>query len=373
MSAAAKAEWADQLLNLGVDRVAEALGLEVVERGTKLRMGCPACGSERRHVNRRDRRQAVDILHDRHGWRCYSCSATGNEFDVIAYSQFGVRYRELGANDAVRFRQLAHGLLGGVPVEVRSTMREPAPEPEPTYPAPAEVLDVWARSLRADAAPPALEWLAKHGCDVERTVAADMVRWMPDGERFYPWAHHWRARGTKLLFRMFDAYGVLRSIEGRRPYEMREGAKALGANLPDSRMRLVFACPRGEAALRDGLEAGTVVWHEGPKKTLQGHLDAPEAVHVGVVSGSVRPELLARFAPAVKHDIRTDPDWAGCKYATEIVRAMSAEQRKGRFALPKYMRFELGEHGVSVVPSPELRARLEQPKKTEPEAPALPL
>jgi hypothetical protein len=349
MSALKSADWVDQMLALGVIGTVDMLGVESQERNGKLRFICTGCNQETRHASRRDRRLSAEITSNGNGWKCYACGETGGAFDVLALNMFGAKYATLSMYDKMRFKQEAVRLCGSVPEEVKNAPRR-GPEPvEPTYPPEVEVQQLWAAALPVDKVPHAVAWTERHRCDLERSVASDMVRVLPEFCALPRWATHWRASGNKLLFKMFDNYGVLRSLEGRRSWSSKEGPKAQGADLPNSRLRLVFACPVGRTALELGQRAGRVVWHEGPKKTLQGHLDDPNASHIGVVTGSITPQLLSRFSPDCSHEILTDMDKPGAQFATLIIRAMSAAQRRSKIRIPAGMKVEIGKLGVQVV------------------------
>lgn len=319
MSALKSADWVDQTLAMGVIGMVEMLGVESQERNGKLRFICTACNQATRHTARRDRRLSAEITTTGSGWKCYACGESGGSFDVLALSMFGAKYAALHMTDKLRFKHEAVRILSLTPEEVKNAPRREAEPVEPTYPPQSDVEQLWTAAQTIDAVPHAVEWAERVRCDIARSVASDMVRVLPEFCALPRWATHWRATGNKLLFKLFDSYGVLRSFEGRRSWSSKEGPKAQGADLPNSRLRLVFACPNGRTALELGQRAGRVVWHEGPKKTLQGHLDDPNAAHIGVITGSITPELLTRFSADCAHEILTDLDKPGAQYATLIV------------------------------------------------------
>lgn len=348
MSAIAHAAWTDDLLHMGVIGVAEALGVDTQDKAGKLRFVCTACNQETRHARRGDRRLSCQVTSTGNGWNCYGCGESGGTFDVLSFHLFGSKYATLSMADNWTFKLEAIRLVGGIAPEKKAEPRRVPEPPQPSYPDASEVSALWAASAQANVNQLTQEWLRKERCDLEQTLTADFVRALPELVAIPRWATHWRARGHKLLFKMYDCYGVLRSLEGRRAWQSKEGAKACGVDLPNSRMRLVFACPAAREALESGTYQGNVVWHEGPKKTLHGMLDDQGSIHIGIVSGSVTPELLQRFGAQCSHEIRTDADAAGARYATEIVRAMSSEQRRRGVKLPKYMKVDRDERGLKI-------------------------
>ena len=101
--------WIDAMRGASIRSVAHELGLLVAPaRGASggSIYGCPACGGERRHASRRDRRGAIGIRKDDRGWRCHECDSSGDAIDLVAST------RSAGAF-ATWTRPLAHRCQSG--------------------------------------------------------------------------------------------------------------------------------------------------------------------------------------------------------------------------------------------------------------------
>lgn len=82
--------WLDEARTADLSSIMERAGLT---RRHKRWGPCPACNAARTGS---DRRPPVRIIADGLGWRCYSCSVTGDVIDLASYTVAGSRFRDAG-------------------------------------------------------------------------------------------------------------------------------------------------------------------------------------------------------------------------------------------------------------------------------------
>lgn len=335
--------WLDAVRGSSVLAVAVALGLKAAPaRGASggSVYGCPACGEERRHAPRRDRRGAIGVRRDGRGWRCMDCDVSGDAIDLVALVLRGKRFPELGsaAKDEVRawFERFA-----GLDLQNVATTPVPPPPAAPAqYPPEAEVRDFYDRCLPVDDSADVAGYLRSRNLSPGIVANFDLARALPVDFNALPrWASQradetgprvpWTASGHRLIVPLFDAAGTMRSVLARaiRPAAIKSFAPA-----GHTRAGLVMACPFGRWLLATGqwpewwsLEHELrVVVTEGEADFLGWATRWSDAAEyapatLAVVSGSWTSEIASRLADQTTVLVATDNDKAGDRYAQTIV------------------------------------------------------
>jgi hypothetical protein len=345
------AEWLERMREVQVTAVATALGVESTTRG-KWTAPCPSCNAAKRHTKSRDRRGAIGIRRDGAGWRCFQCDEAGDALDFTAWHVGGSRFRDLPEHRKLEVREWCSAWLGlDGPNQVApqrptiSPLRAAEPEPPPSYPPLEEVEALWRECVRVDEVDEVAQWLTARRIDAQSVADRDLARalpleltgHMPRWTWFRQGDHGprvtWHDAGYLLIAQMVDARGAVRSLLARC---VREGVEPKSrAASGFERRGLVLACPLGRQVLASGrLPAWwpsdlplEVQICEGEKKwcircTLHSDGDAFAPVALGIESGSWTDELAARIPDGACVYIATDPDDAGAKYATKIVRSL---------------------------------------------------
>lgn len=355
-----RAEWIDAIGREHVLEVAKALGLKTAAaRGAAGgAFSCPACGAERRHPSRRDRRLAVGVRSEGRGWRCYQCDAHGDQLHLVAFALEGSRFDRLGPERKMRVRTwISEWLRLGQPPSSTPTPKRMELRPvdaPPSYPPRAEVETLWARALRVNRDARASEWLATRGLSALRLAQLDLCRVLPFGLPCPPWAGRpaleatedqpardaqpWSRSAYRCLFPLFDAQGEMRSVLARfvgTPKEKRpQKFTALKSRAPHGfeRRGLVLADVRGVSLLRgEPIEAPLrVVITEGEMDLCSwsgvgAALEGESRATLGVVAGSWTAAHAARVPDGATVVVATHLDEGGERYAQQIVETF--EQR----------------------------------------------
>jgi hypothetical protein len=318
--------------------VATALGLKTAPaRGASggSIYGCPACGVERRHAGRRDRRGALGVRRDGTGFRCMDCDLSGDSIDLVALVLRGKRFRELGPTARDEVRQWC-GKFAGVELQ---PVNEPAPPPAP-YPAEAEVRCVWESCVPTDTDRAVSEYLTGRKVWPTLVTCFDLARALPEDSAMPAWASRWdmdlgRAAswiesGHRLIVPLFDERGLMRSVLARNI----DGTAQSKSLAPSGfgRAGLLMADAFGRWLLATGQRPEW--WHAGRELRLvvaEGETDylawatqwsdaaefAPATL--AVVSGSWCANVAARVPDGTTVVIATDNDKAGDRYASAIV------------------------------------------------------
>ena len=290
------AAWMDDARRLDLRDLLPRLGGET-RGGRRGRTGpCPSCGAA-----------DVRVYAAREGWQrwqCYRCSQGGDAVDAVAWSVVGARY---AGQEEVR------SWLGGAAPE---TVRRAPPEPPPSYPPRAQVLDLlsrcrsggegeaWAASRGAAAVPP--------GCLGTLPLEA------ADGRGWPGWAmlgnRSWCETGHRYVVPLCDARGVIRSVRARRPDEG-QGAKAVPPTGYSVR-GLWMASRWGRQQLAAGAWAGLVALVEGEPAWLAGvaRWEPAGVLVLGFFAGSATDATRAALSAARPVLVAVDDDDAGRGY-----------------------------------------------------------
>lgn len=315
--------WLEDSARTPVADVATRLGYELRRAVSADTCPCPACGAERRHAGRGDRRGAVGIPRARPStWHCFACDAAGDSVDFVAYRLHTRRFRELDAGQKAAVRDWFGGL------GVTTTRPRMQAEPPPNYPPADEVAALWASCMPVTDAAQVAGYLAFRGIPAHGVAHLDLARALPSGADVPPWAHlgerTWGQSMHRLIVPLWDARGSLRSLLARS-IERQPFLKSAGAS-GYARAGLVMA----DRLARSVLERGRApAWWVGRVQVVirEGEVDwldessrpwRPSQFTFGIVSGSWTMAHAKRLPIGAHVVIATDDDQAGDKYAATI-------------------------------------------------------
>lgn len=361
-----------QLRAQGVRRVAQAFGVEVLERpapGSLMR--CPACGHEGPRGTG-DRRGPIGLDRSGAGWRCHRCSASGDGATLAAW---------LAAGDAQPtawgpvFEACADvGLCDppeGAPARPRRPFTPPPPPAPPALPARPpgpEVARVWAscRPVLDDAA--ASTWLRSpeppgRGLDPAVVELYDLARALPAGVELPGWARRggqpWNAHPARyqLVAPLFDDKGALASLHARAigPASGAEkaaqatGYEARGLVMADPLARMMLAGDADALELvrlqRDGDRAGLIIVEGLPDflswATEASDADAQAPAVLGVFAGSWTADLAERIPDGARVALDLHHDPAGDRYAARIISTLAERIAAGRLSAGRMPAWDL--------------------------------
>jgi hypothetical protein len=335
--------WIDAMRGTPVLAVATALGLKTAPaRGASggSVYGCPACGVERRHAGRGDRRGALGIRRDGMGFRCMDCTLSGDSIDLVALTLRGKRYRDLGPTARDEVREWCGKFAG---VEIVPSAPAPAAPPAQYLPE-AEVRRFWDGCVPADSDPAVREGLTARKVWPTLVTSFDLARALPIDEAVPAWAGRWDMdlkrhvnwieSGHRLIVPLFDERGLMRSVLARNV----DGTAQIKSFAPSgfSRAGLLMADGFGRWLLANGQRPDwwpsstelRVVVAEGEVDFLMAAIqwsDAAECAPAtfGIVSGSWSPKVAARIADGSTVVVATDPDKSGERYAVAIAESFA--------------------------------------------------
>jgi hypothetical protein len=320
--------WLEDAARTPVAEVADRLGAEVRRAPSADHCACPACGSERRHPSRRDRRGAVGISHARPScWRCHECGAGGDSVDYVSHALGGARFRDLAGE---RRRDVREWFERETSACRAAFYRPPAQPVRPLYPDAGEVRELWAACVPVVGHEPTASYLTFRGIDPRAVAERNLARALP-AMRLPDWARlgarPWTETGHRLIVPMYDAHGAMRSVLARSI----ERSPTLKSAAPRgfSRSGLVLANALGRGMLEHARAPRW--WPAGqPFEALiaEGEIDhIASAVRadrkhgpavLAVVSGSWTGEHAARIPHGSHVVVATDADEQGDKYAALI-------------------------------------------------------
>lgn len=369
--------WLERMRGVGVLAVAKALGLDVQpargSSGGSFR--CPACNAQRRHTKTSDRRAAAGVRNDGRGWRCFQCDVSGDALNLVAYALRGTSLPNLSDVGTADVRAWCERWLGLGPTSASSpssaASRPPPfvePPKPPRYPPVSEVRALWAACKPVTDMPEVADWLLSKRLDPQAVADGDLARALHPGVPLPRWTRFrvegdavsdWCAGGYVLIARLVDTAGNTRSVLARSVRPGREPKSRAAGGF--ERRGLVLACPLALQVLALGAKPAwwptdrpmRVEVAEGEKKwmmraTLRQDELAPACL--GIESGSWTAELAARIPDKSSVFIATDPNEAGAKYATAIVRSLAPRIASGavRAELHPYFRLIIEKDGPTV-------------------------
>lgn len=338
-----------------IDRMAELRALSVIDVAPRLGLTvtpgrglgpCPACGEEKRHPKRHDRRGALGVRPDGAGWRCFQCDESGDTVSMVALVLAG---RVPDAGDAQGWRGVLdaaaeRGLCSASDGRIVADRVVPRPVEAPrTLPPAGEVAALWASCKPLGLVPDiAQAWRERGGIDLDHLEDRDLARALPSGAAVPSWAWsrigRWSAGPHRLVLPMFDAAGRLATLHARAciaPADMPKGLSPA----KHTNIGTVFADPLGRRLLSgDTLGNGTPAADEVRRLGLLICEGAPDfltwGTHwgdaaesapaiLGIISGTWTAALAGRVPDGTKITLATHSDDAGNKYATEIAATLS--------------------------------------------------
>lgn len=197
-----------------------------------------------------------------------------------------------------------------------------------------EILTLWSNAIGVEYDRDAIAYLESRGINPVAVQENDLARILEVQGECPRWARSadgpWTRTGHRLLFPLFDARGVLRSLIAR-DVTGRAARKSLSA--AGARKGLLMADGIGRALLAGRGGAPRVVICEGEidyalVASQRGESD--ESAVLGIFSGSWQAEHAKRIPDGAELVIATDNDEAGEKYAGAIAETLS--KRRVRIA-----------------------------------------
>jgi hypothetical protein len=351
--------WLDAVRDIPATDVAERLGYEIKRGPSASHTKCPACGTERRHRKTRDKRGSVGLPHSG-GWRCWTCDASGDAIDFVAYDLGGERFRD--ASDALK-SEVRAWFEGKVASELprasrllpalRKHEQHPAWEnADAAYPPIGQVEALWDACLAVDQDAEVLAYLAHRDIKTANIVEHDCARALPVGVLCPTWARinerPWTETRHRLLVPMYDQLGQMRSLLARS-VEMSPAIKSVGAS-GYARRGLVMAGQHGRQVLLSGPVRSLHRIENYQLKIYEGEIDWLRAVGngedceveyrmhlsgfrgaMGIVSGSFTRDIACRIPAHSTVVLCTDDDEAGDKYAADIAELLGTKITVERF------------------------------------------
>lgn len=266
-------------------------------------------------------------------FKCWGCETAGDALHLIAVAR-GLDqardFREILATGAqiAGLYALESEIRGDVPAEEKrhQPLPQPSPEPEPDYPPTKELLALWEEAGSVEDDTDASEYLVtRRICPVE-TSGRKLARVLLPHQQTPPWARYrgrsWQQTGHRLVLRMFDASGHMRSIRGWR---ITEGDSP--KRLPPAGFKTMQLVAANHAAweMLSGRDSAprTLTVVEGEPDFLTHATRTYDAV-IGLISGS----WTSKFADAVPTGsevvVRTHHDLSGDRYAAKVIASLSA-------------------------------------------------
>lgn len=312
--------WIEPAAQTPVIDVVARFGRDVRRSPSSDHFACPACGAERRHEARGDRRGACGSPHRKPViWRCHECQAAGDSVDFVSYVLGGARFRDLDnrhkSEVRIWFRD-SHG-IGVTQVVRRPTPPPPAPEPE--YPPQGDLRALWSAGLAVHKDRDCAAYLEHRGIEPHAVYVGDLAWALPWG-MLPGWASSgglsWARTRHRLVVPLYDATGVMRSVLARST----EQTPRLKSVAPRgySRSGLLMANRVALHMLRGKARPDLVVVREGEIDYLTEATQHEHAAVFGVVSGSWSQAYADRIPVGARVIIATDADDAGDRYAAAI-------------------------------------------------------
>ncbi len=287
---------------------------------------CPAHG---------ERTPSCSVTKGRDGtirFKCHGCQATGDLLTLVA------TVHDLDLRTDFKAVLLEAATLGGLHhivaelndqkiYEPRPLPALPEPEPERDYPPAAEVAALWAAAgpVAGDAA--AGGHLVGRGLNARTVDSLGLLRALPPSSTLPGWAKYrgrpWTASGHRMLARVYDAAGALRSVRAWRV----EG-DAPAKRLPPAGHRATGLVMANRHALElltgERSTPRVVVVCEGEPDWVSCSVTWPTVAVIGIISGSWSDDFARRIPHGSEVVVRTHNDQAGDKYADEVIKTVKA-------------------------------------------------
>lgn len=271
--------------------------------------------------------------------KCFSCDTTADAIGLVAHlhnlAPRGDGFRETLAVAAQLggLLALAEELRGEKVTAKRVEPPEPEPEPERGYPPADEVEALWESAVPVSTCQTASAYLAGRRIAPEAVDRLSLARALRPGADLPSWARRrgktWHASGHRLLVRVFDHEGAVRSVRAWRitgddpakrvPPAGHKAAELVLANRPARGVLLSRSRPR------------RLIIVEGEPDFLVASTTYADAV-IGVLSGAWTAAFAARVPSTTEVMIWTHEDEAGDRYAAKIAETLGERCRVWRAA-----------------------------------------
>jgi hypothetical protein len=274
--------------------------------------------------------------------KCFACDFTADAIGLVA-AVYGLETRGDGFRETLvecaklgGLLTLADELAGCPATGPRERVTRPVSCPAPEYTPSSEIEALWSSSAPPSGDPEVSGYLVSRVICPEATTDRGLARAVTSASTLPRWAssghnhpslrpRSWLQTGHRLLVRLWDHRGSLRSVRGWRvregrtpkrlpPYGHRTDGLVM-ANLPAWRMLRGVACPY------------ELVIVEGEPDFLTWSTRCDDAV-IGIISGSWVPtsgaasRFAARVPDGTKVSVRTHNDAAGDRYAQHVIESI---------------------------------------------------
>jgi hypothetical protein len=267
-------------------------------------------------------------------FRCFGCDATGDALDLIGIVTATPRtaFRELlvVAAELAGLGAIADEIRGGRPDPQRPPMQPlPPPAPAKPYLDEAVVRETWARSSLVSVDRDVSRYLVARRLDPELVAARGLAKVLdaPAPEWATYGRQSWLQTGHRMIFRVFDAWGVARGVRACRVVDG-ESPKRLPAT--GYRAGELVLANRAAWAMLRGDAPPEILIAEGETDWLTLATVKPDLPVLGIGSGAWTKD----FADAIPADsdvyVYTDPDDAGERYAAKIFETLGEKCRTWR-------------------------------------------
>jgi hypothetical protein len=282
-----------------------------------------------------ERDPSFSVTRGEHGTvrcRCHACGASCDGLGLVAQVEglsMRTQFQKVMARVAELHDQswLAAEIRGGLaPSTPRRVIVEPKPLPPAVYPPKAEVERLLGSCRPCSDDSEVAAYLGNRGIDPAVVDELGIARALPVGAFVPRWARSqagfWPSSGHRLIVRMFDHAGELRSVRARRVVEA-DTPKALPACGRAS--GVVMMNREAWKLFARGVRPTRLVVAEGEPDWLSCCTVAGAGIAVaGIESGGWTDDFAARIPDGLETVLRTHNDRAGDLYAGAIARSLES-------------------------------------------------
>jgi len=314
--------WIDKASEIGVIAVAEHLGLEVVQySGHPSIKPCPSCGSEIRSKSSGDKRGPIGPRKDLKGFLCHRCKISGSPVDLVAFKEYGVRFKSLSREEKDNVQQWFEGNWGDL-----GRYENNYKNLEPQYPDSQELETFWKTCIRITESKICRAWIEQRWIDPEIVALYNYGTAIDGSTAKFPWAtfkkKNWSDTGYQAIFPLYNPQGKLTSVRARwvsyqKPLSKvinPSGCEVQGTILADRQALAILQ----EKPLDD--YDGYIVITEGDPDYLSWATRNKENTFAtfGVFSGSWNNDFASKIPEHSKVVVATHYDNDGEKYFRQI-------------------------------------------------------
>ena len=187
--------WIDEVRVVPLTDVSVELGLQCYHG---MLGPCPSCQAHKR--GRHDSRLPAGMTRDTKGWHCHRCKASGDGLDLVAFSLYGAKLRELSS---CQIKTVAQWFADRGWCQIENyTPKTNTPKPcfrpqvpitskqDEVLPRPpkSEILAVWESCIKVCKDSEVSAWLESKGIEPTRVEERDLARALPKNATMPPWA-----------------------------------------------------------------------------------------------------------------------------------------------------------------------------------------